>query len=176
MDEPLAPDHARLYELLGALNVALDAGNLQLSHERLDLFWAGVAVHIRAEHLHLFPTILRALREKGGSSPSLAEAQQAIEELRHDHDFFMRELAHAIAILRNLKAATEESAIVLELKQVFERISVVAARLVSHNRLEEDQVYRWVSGLLSEAEQTRLAADLRHELAHMPPRFSAAQR
>ena len=52
--------------------------------------WARLAVHIRTEHLHLFPAIARRVNA----------AERAIDRLRADHDFFMRELAQAIAILR----------------------------------------------------------------------------
>src|ERR1043165_845632 len=107
----LAHDHISLDGLLRDVIAALDAGDAQRSHARLDLFWARLAVHIRAEHLHLFPAILGALREKRGgkiaAAPSLAEAQEAIEELRHDHDFFMRELAGAVQLMRTLFAKNE---------------------------------------------------------------------
>lgn len=51
----LADDHGALDEVLSQLWKALDTGDVLVSHDKLDLFWARLAVHIRAEHLHLFP-------------------------------------------------------------------------------------------------------------------------
>jgi hypothetical protein len=66
----LADDHAEVDELIQLLFVALDDKDTTLSFERLDLLWARLAVHIRAEHLCLFPSILGALGEH--HSPSSA--------------------------------------------------------------------------------------------------------
>jgi hypothetical protein len=51
----LADDHAALDEVLRQLQEPLDTADVAASHAQLDLFWARLAVHIRAEHLHLFP-------------------------------------------------------------------------------------------------------------------------
>ncbi len=45
----------------GKLKSALHAGDVEASHTGLDLFWARLAVHIRAEHLQLFPAIIDRL-------------------------------------------------------------------------------------------------------------------
>lgn len=106
MAERLARDHASLDRLLDELRAALDAGDITRSHERLDLFWARLAVHIRAEHLQLFPAVLNALTENKESDVSktsfLSQAQHTIDELRRDHDFFMHELSRAIIVMREL--------------------------------------------------------------------------
>lgn len=60
INESLASDHAELDELLGELFAAFEAGEIELIYRTLDLFWARLAMHIRAEHLHLFPAILGA--------------------------------------------------------------------------------------------------------------------
>src|SRR5512141_2752469 len=108
MNDFLVSDHAALQTLLGELSAALDTGDLKLSYARLDQFWARLGVHIRAEHLQLFPAILRALggtrRVEAVNAPSLSHAQKVIEELRGDHNFFMHELARAIASMRDLMA------------------------------------------------------------------------
>src|ERR1044072_7980506 len=88
----LSDDHDAVSEVLKQLLTALDNKDVQASYARLDLLWARLAVHIRAEHLHLFPAI----------APRVNGAQRAIDRLRADHDFFMRELAQSIAILREL--------------------------------------------------------------------------
>jgi hemerythrin-like domain-containing protein len=89
----LAHDHTELDKLLKQLQQALDDSDLEASHAKLDLFWARLAVHIRAEHLHLFPTVLRRLSGTVDQSvgPSLSQAQSAVIRLREDHDFFMND-------------------------------------------------------------------------------------
>src|SRR5215208_3407708 len=100
----LAHDHAQLDALMKQLQRALKAGDLEAGYTTLDLFWARLAVHIRAEHLHLFPRVLSRLSKLAnqtvGPSPSLA--QSIVAELRADHDFFMHKLAEAIGTLRDM--------------------------------------------------------------------------
>jgi Hemerythrin HHE cation binding domain len=88
----LSDDHEAVYEVLQQLVTALNKKDVQTSHAKLDLLWARLAVHIRAEHLHLFPAI----------ASKSSEAQSIIDKLRADHDFFMRKLAQAIGVLREL--------------------------------------------------------------------------
>ena len=112
MSESLARDHAELESLLSKVCLALELGEVQQIHSSLDLFWARLAVHIRAEHLQLFPAILRALKENlndPGPAPALTVAQNWSEELSLDHDFFMHELAQAIKTVRSLRQITESS-------------------------------------------------------------------
>ncbi len=47
--------------------------------EKLDIFWARLAMHIRAEHLHLFPVTLKALESK--DDPDYKAAAKAIDQL-----------------------------------------------------------------------------------------------
>lgn len=172
----LAQDHVSLDGLLSDLINALDSGDAGLSLARLDTFWARLGLHIRAEHLHLFPAILAALREKSVAevyiTPSLSEAEEAIEELRLDHDFFMRELAGAVKLLRELSAKSEPGMVLRELEGVRAKVLAVNGRLLAHNRLEESRVYLWAVGLLRRCEQSALAARLQQELENLPPRFS----
>lgn len=175
MNHCLTSDHADLHHLLGELRAALETGDVALSFARLDLFWARLGVHIRAEHLRLFPSILRALGEdpkaNGGDLPSLIQGETIIEGLRRDHDFFMHELASAIAIMRDyLAAGTHPTA--PDLNEVRARIAAVAERLETHNAIEEDQVYRWTERLLQSEEQVELTTLLRHELANLPRRYA----
>ncbi|HEY5884248.1 MAG TPA: hemerythrin domain-containing protein [Pyrinomonadaceae bacterium] len=171
MNELLADDHAELGNLLGKVFAALDADEVALSHASLDLFWARLAVHIRAEHLHVFPAVENAFDETHTKGLSAGEALKVIEELRSDHDFFMSELSEAVVITRNLVKSVDRQADVQRLQHVRAKVATVEARLAKHNRVEEEGVYLWTSSLLSETEQTALAARVQKELENMPPRF-----
>src|SRR5215510_1310526 len=129
----LSDDHQAVGEILEQLLTALNDKDGQLSLARLDLLWARLAVHIRAEHLHLFPAVLTRLDD----------AQSVVDSLRSDHDFFMHELARAIGILRELpqNALTTVRGIVLEIEK----------RLITHNELEETTIYPWATSMLTEA-------------------------
>ena len=89
--ERLLDDHHAVGEVLEQLLTALDNKDVDSTHSKLDLLWARLAVHIRAEHLHLFPAVTERLAKSfKGVVPDLHEAQAIIENLRTDHDFFMR--------------------------------------------------------------------------------------
>ncbi len=173
MSELLAHDHSELNKLLYELCVALQIGELQQIHRRLDRFWAGLAVHIRAEHLVLFPAILGAVRGGIRGAPSLTEAERIIEELRRDHDFFMRELSRAIKSVRGLLKTSDNERRIQELETVEAIVGPVAERLATHNKLEEEGIYVWVGSVLNEPKQSELAARVQTELKKMPPRFEA---
>lgn len=179
MKDQLAPDHADLGKLLSGVRIALEAGDITLGHSRLDFFWARLAMHIRAEHLHLFSAILHELNERPnlnpGATPSLAQARNTIDELRRDHDFFMHELSSAIATLRDLLTNKEQPFAARTLAAVDARVIAVERRLATHNLLEETQVYLWTRSLLSDAEQIALAARIQTELENLPPRFANAK-
>jgi hypothetical protein len=57
----LIDDHVALDRMLKELKAALARRDVIAGHAKLDLFWARLAVHIRAEHLHLFPAVLSHL-------------------------------------------------------------------------------------------------------------------
>lgn len=170
----LADDHSALDEVLSGLRKALDTDDVAASHARLDLFWARLAVHIRAEHLHLFPAIMNGLSKTADDQavgPTRNEGQQTIELLRADHDFFMHELARAIGILRDLVKTADRHAIHEGMRLVREAVFGVEQRLIFHNELEETQIYRWANIILTEPEQDELATRISAELANPPPRF-----
>jgi len=152
----LSDDHHAVSEVLKELLTALNNKDVETSYSKLDLLWARLAVHIRAEHLHLFPAI----------ASKLAEAQPVIDTLRTDHDFFMRELARAMGILRELPRDE------VELAAVGDTIREIEKRLATHNDIEEDEIYRWSSTILTEPEQLQLLARINAELENRPPRFS----
>ena len=168
----LARDHAQLDALLKQLQQALKAGDLEASHTRLDLFWARLAVHIRAEHLHLFPRVLSRLSKTMDQTvgPSPSQAQFIVDALRADHDFFMHELAQAIGTLRDM---TNSDDVAERLKTIRETVLEVEKRLLVHNEIEEKQVYGWSTALFDEQEQMELLTLINHELAHHPPRFTS---
>ncbi|MDQ3743657.1 MAG: hypothetical protein M3444_04680 [Acidobacteriota bacterium] len=179
MDFLLERDHKELDGILRDLLLALDAGGVEEGFKQLDLFWARLGVHIRAENLCLFPAILHELNSgrkgRGDDMPSLDEARQAIARLRTDHDFFMRELASAIKEMRGLRARPGSQSEAKMLRDVRGRVAAVSHRLAAHNELEEERVYRWTNELLDLRAQALLAAKLRREIENLPPRFSGAR-
>lgn len=149
---------------------ALENNDVETSYSRLDLLWARLAVHIRAEHLHLFPAITsRATKSNDSGVPDLSEAEAVVEHLRVDHDFFMHELARAIGILRELRNAAGDEA---KLAVVGDVVREVEKRLAVHNEIEENQIYFWSSTMLTEPEQLELLARINAELENRPSRFS----
>ena len=152
----LSDDHQAVSEILKQLLTALNNKDVKVSYSKLDLLWARLAVHIRAEHLHLFPAMMSRL----------AEAESIVERLRADHDFFMRELARAIGILREMPQSDEKW------NAVSEAVRGVEERLVTHNELEETTIYPWATAMLTDSEQSELVARINAELENRPPRFS----
>lgn len=172
----LAGDHAEVDELIHSLLTALDGADVALSFERLDLLWARLAVHIRAEHLCLFPSILGAMIKPSygpaGDVPPPETVRRMLERLRADHDFFMVELATAVNAAREwLSAGVAPTA--EQLRELKRRVRILSDRLVEHNRLEEQQVYLWPEALLPAHERTALRASMKREIENLPPRFSA---
>lgn len=174
MNQRLASDHEELDTLLNELCTALEGDDVREIYQRLDLFWARLAIHIRAEHLHLFPAVLRCLSgpEDVAQAPSLSQAQNTIKELRRDHDFFMHELAGAMLAMRALLKTTDRRLIDEELRSVRTTIAAVRERLSDHNNVEENQVYLWPERLLTEVERAALREGVEMELRRIPPRFS----
>jgi hemerythrin-like domain-containing protein len=173
----LAHDHSELDELLAEFFRSLAAGNVAQSFEKLDLFWARLAMHIRAEHLHLFPTLLHALEslgqrsEEASRAPSLQTVQNTVARLREDHDFFMSELGAAIIQLRQLRESTDQDKSSL-VQNVREKVVAVRERLKVHNELEESDVYPLTKVSLTPAECMALNGKMQKELGNLPARFS----
>lgn len=162
--ERLSDDHRAVHEVLAELVAALKNKEMKASYLKLDLLWARLAVHIRAEHLHLFPAV----------TSRLTEAQNTVATLRTDHDFFMRELARAIGILREIPRLLDDSEGEDKLSSVLDVVLAVEKRLADHNDLEESQIYNLATTILTETEQADLAARINAELEHRPRRFSVA--
>ena len=170
----LSDDHRAVEKVLKQLLTALENKDVEVSYSKLDLLWARLAVHIRAEHLHLFPTLINRLTGsiRVDAAPDLSEVQTTIGELHADHDFFMHELARAVGILRELPPPRESREVEGTLNYVLDVVLEVEKRLTTHNETEENQVYRWASTILTEPEQIELAARINAELEHRPSRFS----
>ena len=77
MKDLLISDHLELDTILGQLFSALDKGAAGEVYQNLDFFWARLAMHIRAEHLHLFPAILKAARnaEQTGANAAIPASE-----------------------------------------------------------------------------------------------------
>jgi len=158
-DEILEADHAELDRLLTDVIQALADGDLNQSYTKLDLFWARLAMHIRAEHLHLFPALL----QQNKADPEIVDL---IRLLRIDHDFFMTEIAR---LIKNLRAASNSNATEV-MQAAREALEKIAERLEDHNKLEESRLYPLASDL-GGAESELLALKVRKELDNFPPRF-----
>ena len=164
MTKLLEDDHAAVDALFRDLWREFDGGARGV-FERLDYLWARLAVHVRAEHLHLFPALLAASAVRQGEgtddAPTPGEVRTVVERLREDHDFFMRELA-----------AQDGPPDRERLLQIRGRASAVAERLAVHNRMEEEQVYLWPVALLTESELDTLREGMKREIENLPPRFN----
>ena len=158
----LIDDHGALDKILKQLQTAIRSSDVESVHAQLDLFWARLAVHIRAEHLHLFPAV-NGLGE---------EAQKIITELRQDHEFFMHELARAVETNRELLTTSEQPMVNEGLKTIENIVGQIEQRLVQHNEVEENKIYHWASTLLSDDEQTKLTERITWELRNRPSRFT----
>jgi len=169
----LEDDHASLGQLLTELDAELAKPNIARGFELLDLFWARLAVHIRAENLHLFPALANASRSLftgKGSLPTSEEAHNVLRRLRLDHDFFMNELALTIKASRAIGG--RELAPCEEIEGLRQRMTNVRGRLETHNYLEEELAYVWPSLLFDVQTVAALSDRLRHELENLPTRFS----
>ena len=167
----LEDDHDSLGELLSKLEVEMAGNSVARTFELLDLFWARLAIHIRAEHLHLFPAVEdapAALFDRKGL-PAASEVRDVVARLRYDHDFFMKELAQMINTMREIIADSESSSEAI--RNLRPRLAAVRERLEEHNRLEEQQVYLWPSLVLDETSIMTLVENVRHELENLPGRF-----
>jgi iron-sulfur cluster repair protein YtfE (RIC family) len=168
----LEDDHESLGQLLTELDAELAKHNFPRAFELLDLFWARLAIHIRAEHLHLFPALTNArasLFTGKGALPTRDEANTVLVTLRSDHDFFMKELAGMVKSARRVRAGQAEDFNVAE--ELGRRLTVIRKRLEAHNRVEEERAYAWPALIFDEPTIAELAERLRRELDNLPPRF-----
>jgi hypothetical protein len=173
----LRDDHAEVGGLFKELDAALGAGDKSHAFALLDLVWARLAVHIRAEHLCLFPAIIDALailpQAESEAVVISVEARDLIARLREDHNFFMNELSSAVKTMRELLSAPGDKMEARGMREVRQIVAAVGSRLNEHNRLEEERLYSLPADLLASAEQARLLTCVRREIENLPPRFVA---
>ena len=155
----LSDDHRDVDLLLTDVLEKLRSENSHEAFAALDLFWARLAMHIRAEHLHLFPAVL-------DFSCRDPEVLATLERLRRDHDFFMHELADAIKTMRSMTSENEGEII----RQTVDSLEAIKTRLAEHNAIEESKVYP-LQQLLPKAEGEQLARSIDKEIRSLPPRF-----
>ena len=168
----LENDHESLGQLLSELTLSLSNFDVSQSFALLDLFWARLAVHIRAEHLHLFPALSNAASALSAGKdglPTSEEIYELINQLRLDHDFFMKELADMIRVMREMKTDKQVDQPVVE--DLSRRLMTITTRLEAHNELEEKQAYAWVGLILNAATWADLGSRIQRELDNLPPRF-----
>jgi hemerythrin superfamily protein len=171
--QKLADDHLRLDSLLGDVKSALANENLPLALTQVDLFWAQLAVHIRAEHLCLFPAVINAVKNFDPDAPDVPtrlEINKSIARLRADHDFFMKELS---TVVQELRVVSDEQRGVSKpiVQSIHETLTAVERRLMDHNAREETEVYRWISKLLPPETTTELERAVTAQLESLPSRF-----
>jgi hypothetical protein len=134
----LAVDHAEVDEMLRALLGSLDDRDWDATFAMLDELWARLAVHIRAENLRLFPTILRAMEIESArataSAGRLAHVPETIERLRRDHDVFMHDLRRALGAVRALRDGRGVAPPSDVLQDVRYSVEALEAALERHNR------------------------------------------
>ena len=90
-----------------------------------------------------------------------------------DHDFFMRELARAIGILRELPEQIDNASDEAKLRPLVILFERLKSDCLLTMRLKKIKMYHWASTILTEPEQADLAARINAELENRPPRFSS---
>jgi hypothetical protein len=175
----LADDHQAIDGLFHALIASLDEANTVTIFNRLDFFWARLAMHIRAENLHVFPALLalvdRQFDATEQQSVDIPKLSQALDKLLDDHDFFMNQLAEAVQIMREVLSneGSNQAETLVPVRQIIDAVHV---RLNSHNRLEEEMIYGLPAKLLPLDAQVQLAGKIQHELENLPRRFAKVAR
>jgi hemerythrin-like domain-containing protein len=174
-EQPLQNDHHDLDILLADACSEIDVGDLASTFDHLDLFWARLAVHIRAEHLHLFPVVIETFSSAGTAamiSGEFGSPEAAIRRLRDDHNFFMRRLGDAVRTLSEHASKFKTGSIPPDMLAGLKGdVDAIAIRLREHNRIEEEYIYPLAEKLLGEDQFANLYREIRKELANLPARF-----
>lgn len=177
MNDLLTFDHAELDELLAEIFRTFETESIERIFQKLDIFWARLAMHIRAEHLHLFPAILKAsklhIETNKNKIPPFEIVNNTIKQLQDDHNFFMRKLVFAIKQMRQIQKlrVSDKPNISERLDKVQKVVASVKKRLEKHNETEEAEVYGWAEKFLEKTELADLQIKLHKEINNLPPRF-----
>jgi len=164
----LEDDHTELDTLVEKVMAAIEAEDAADTLAKLDFFWARLGIHIRAEHLRLFPVV----REVAKRAPDLESIPEILVVLREDHDYFMTELARAMKAMRLVFSFGNEAETFANVRGLVEG---VVERLKIHNEIEEQQIYTLTgSDFLEPAEADELLASVKSELDRYPNRFREA--
>lgn len=165
--EILERDHVELDKLFADVGLALDSRDIQQIHDSIDLFWARLGVHIRAEHLVLFPAILRS--SVNGEDPLIAKV---ISRLRDDHDVFMKTLA---SVMKRVRLRSADDSREPDLSSFLKKSFVELSRhLEEHNRIEEASLYSLPAQSTDNNEE--LARQIKEQLTNLPDRFRVSQK
>lgn len=171
-EDLLTEDHAALGADLDAALAALKSGDATASFQRLDAFWGLLAVHIRAENIHLIPAILSAAQapRPPTAAPEEAKVNAAIARLRDDHYYFMKALSPMVKQLRTL-ANGHNLGTGAALADIREKLQAIQSRVEDHNAFEESHVYPWLSSLLEQTARHKLAQCIQANLNNLPQRM-----
>lgn len=158
----LESDHEYIDEILNGAFEAIEAGDDERLFACADMFWARLGMHIRAEHLYLFPAL-----EHASATPKDVSGKEEITDvltrLREDHNFFMRGMIQVMKALRKNSSRHDD---------VHQILRDVAERLSAHNRIEETRVYGWADEVLNKKDRAALEERMLREITNLPPRFS----
>ncbi len=169
--ELLENDHREINDLFGRAMQALDGGRPSTAHNRLDLFWMRLAVHIRAEHKALFPRF-EALRSRP-DHPAAGrgkEFETTVQSLRREHDEFMLTLSESVATLKKVRRGADAKEVAAKISAVKDRLTGLSERLSRHNIEEESTVYPLIDAWESPASAEALHRQLTAELQRLPSR------
>lgn len=166
---PLHDDHREVDDLLIAAISSLDSADVSQALHDLDVFWARLAMHIRAEHLHLFKKLIEKREQI-----DLEGLTDIIDGLRHDHDFFMRELSSMIKLLREANSNVDHAPEYLS--SCRPKLEAVRDRLEVHNKIEEETIYPLAETKLESGELEALSGLIQKEIDNLPPRLRAEYR
>lgn len=155
-------DHDHIDEILNGAFEAIEAGDGERLFACADMFWARLGMHIRAEHLYLFPALEHASATPKDTSGK-EEVETVLTELREDHNFFMRGM---ILVMKALRKNSKDSDAVAEI------LKGIAERLAEHNETEETRVYGWADEVLNKKDRAALEERMLREITNLPPRFS----
>jgi hemerythrin-like domain-containing protein len=158
----LEADHDFIDEILNGAFEAIEAGDGERLFACADMFWARLGMHIRAEHLYLFPALENTSAAPKDTSGK-EEVAKVLSGLRDDHNFFMRGMIQVMKALRKNSADADS---------VAEILKNIAERLAEHNELEESRVYRWADEVLNKKDRAALEERMLREITNLPPRFS----